>query len=224
MWLTVALAWLGCAAAAAFFSLPGSGGETSIFVWGTANSWLWIQVLIVPLLSMRLLSEEKRSGTLEALMTAPVNDHEVVLAKFLSANAVHAIAALILPLLAIPFVVAGKPPDWGQVAGAFVTALGIGAMFLAVGTFASSLTSAQVLAGFVTVLIEMALLLGPVLVLREIPRDHFAAQALSRGHLFTQIQEGALGILDLNHVVYQLVMAALFLLFAVRSLEVRKWK
>jgi ABC-2 type transport system permease protein len=223
-WVTLALAWLLCGAAAAFLALPASGGEASLLVFGSATWWLLIQVLIVPLLSMRLLSEEKRSGPIESLMTAPVHDHEVVLAKFLSAGVIHAIAALILPLLSIPLLLYGKAPDWGQVAGAYLTALGIGAMFLAVGTFASSLTSAQVLAGFVTVLIELALLAGPPLLIGRLPHDHFAANALARGQLFTQVQEGALGVLDANHFVYQLTMAALFLLFAVRSLEVRKWK
>lgn len=224
MWVTVALAWLGCGAAASFFALPDSTGEASIFVFNVASWWLVIQALIVPLLSMRLLSEEKRSGTIEALMTAPVHDHEVVLGKFLAANVVHALAALAIPLLALPFVVQGRPPDGGQLAGAYVTALGIGALFLAAGTFASSLTAAQVLAAFVTVLIELALLFGPMLLLRSLPPDHAAAAALARGHLFTHLQEGSVGILDVNHLVYQGVVAALFLLFAVRSLEVRKWK
>jgi ABC-2 type transport system permease protein len=224
MWVTVALAWLICAAAGYFFALPQSGGETSLFVFGAAGWWLLIQVLIVPLLSMRVLSEEKRAGTLEALMTAPVDDHEVVLGKFLAVNVVHAIAALIVPLLLIPFLIHGRSPDWGQVAAAYLTALGIGAMFLAIGVFASSVTSAQVLAGFVAVLIEAALVFGPPLALQHLPREHVLAQALARGHLFDHVREGSVGILDLNHVTYQLVMAALFLLFAVRSLEIRKWK
>jgi ABC-2 type transport system permease protein len=224
MWVTVALAWFFCAAAAYAFALPQSGGEISIFVFGAASWWLIVQILIVPMLSMRLLSEEKRAGTFEALMTAPVDDHEVVLGKFLAANVVHAIAALILPLMMIPFLIYGRTPDWGQVAGAFLTAVGIGALFLAIGIFASSLTSAQILAGFLTVLIEGALLFGPSLALQHLPADHVIVQGLRRGHLFTHVQEGSLGILDLNNATYQVVMAALFLLFAVRSLEIRKWK
>ena len=85
MWLTIAVAWLLAALAAYFFVLPTSGGETSIVrLRDLASWWLILQVLIVPILSMRLLSEEKRSGTIEALMTAPVADHEVVLGKFLA--------------------------------------------------------------------------------------------------------------------------------------------
>jgi ABC-2 type transport system permease protein len=105
-----------------------------------------------------------------------------------------------------------------------VTALGVGAMFLAVGLFASSLTSAQVLAGFITVLIEGAMLLGPMLALSKLEPDNPLAQALARGDLTGHVREGSVGILDANNVTYHVVMAALFLLFAVRSLEVRKWK
>ena len=224
MWMTVALAWLLGSLAACFFALPPSGGEVSQFVFGTASWWLALQILIVPILSMRLLSEEKRAGTLETLMTAPVADHEVVLGKFLAANVIHAIGALILPLATIPFVLYGKAPDPGQLAAAYLTALGIGAMLLAIGVFASSLTSAQVLAAFVTILIEGALLFAPLLAPRWLPPEHLLAQALSRGDVFLHVQTGSLGILDLNHFTYQAVMAALFLLFAVRSLEVRKWK
>jgi hypothetical protein len=102
--------------------------------------------------------------------------------------------------------------------------VGIGALFLGAGLFASSLTSAQVLAAFVAILIEAALLFGPSLAPRKLPPDHVLSQALARGDLFQHVQVGSIGVLDLNQVTYQLVMAALFLLFAVRSLEVRKWK
>ena len=75
------------------------------------------------------------------------------------------------------------------------------------------------------ILIEAALVFGPSLATRlPAGRITLVAQALARGDLFDHVQYGSLGILDLNHFTYQLVMAALFLLFAVRSLEVRKWK
>src|SRR4029079_16746644 len=96
----------------------------------------------------------------------------------------------------------GKSPDWGQVAGAFITSLGIGAMFLAVGVFASSVTSAQVLAGFLTVLLEAALIFGPSLAVEHLPQDHLVVKALEHGYLMRHVQEGALGIIDANHVAY----------------------
>jgi ABC-2 type transport system permease protein len=173
---------------------------------------------------MRLLSEEKRTGTLEALMTAPVSDHEVVLGKFLAGSAIHAIATLVLPLSTLPFVFYGKPPDLGQVTGAYLTAIGVGTTFLGVGVFASSLTSAQVLAAFVAMLIQAALVFGPSVVPRYLPPEHLIAQAVDRGNLVEHVKAGSLGILDLNHFTYQFVLAALFLLFAIRSLEVRKWR
>ena len=223
-WLTILLAWTLISVIGYFLVLPASGGEVSIFVFLMASWWLIIQLLIVPILSMRLLSEEKRTGTLEALMTAPVSDHEVVIGKFLAVFVVHAIASAIIPLSTLPFLVWDKPADPGQVLAAYLTAAGIGATFLGAGLFASALTSAQVLAAFVTILIEAALLFGPAVAPRYLPQEHVVVQALSRGDLFQHVQAGAIGVLDLNQVTYQLVMAALFLLFAVRTLEVRKWQ
>jgi ABC-2 type transport system permease protein len=223
-WLTLLVAWSLASVLAYFYVLPKSEGEVSMFVWGMASFWIFLQILICPILSMRLLSEEKRTGTLEALMTAPVSDHEVVIGKFLAANVIHAVAAAIVPLATLPFVLHGKSADLGQLTGAYVTAVGIGALFLGAGVFASSLTSSQVLAAFVTILIEAALVFGPSLTTRYLPPESPFRQAFVRGDLFEHVQYGSLGIVDLNYVAYHVVMAALFLLFAVRSLEVRKWR
>lgn len=225
MWLTVAVAWMLAALAAYFAVIPApGGGELSTFVYLTASWWLILQILIVPILSMRVLSEEKRTGTLETLMTAPVADHEVVLGKFLAVNVIHGVAALILPLLTVPFIIQGRPPDAGQMAATLLTAFGTGALLLAVGVFASSLTSAQVLAAFVAILIGSALIFGPTLARPWLSQEGLLAQALSRADVREQVRSGALGILDLNHFAYQAILAALFLLYAVRALEVRKWK
>jgi ABC-2 type transport system permease protein len=223
-WLTLVVAWTIASVLGYFWVLPGSGGEVSTFVFGMASWWLLVQMLIIPILAMRLLSEEKRTGTLEALMTAPVADHEVVIGKFLAVSAIHAVASAIIPLSTLPFLMYGKAPDPGQLLAAFLTAVGIGSTFLGAGLFASAITSSQVLAAFVTILIEGALLFGPSLAQRYLSPDHALAQGVSRGDFFQHVQAGSLGILDLNQVTYQLVIAALFLLFAVRSLEVRKWR
>jgi ABC-2 type transport system permease protein len=225
MWITVAVAWLLAALAAYFAVIPAAGGgELSTFVYRTASWWLILQMLIVPILSMRVLSEEKRTGTLETLMTAPVADHEVVIGKFLAVNVIHGVAALILPLLTLPFVIQGKVPDPGQMIATLLTALGTGALLLAVGVFTSSLTSAQVLAAFVAILIEAILIFGPTLAKPWLSEGSLFAQAMGRADMREQVLSGALGVLDLNHFAYQAIVAALFLFFAVRVLEVRKWK
>jgi ABC-2 type transport system permease protein len=223
-WLTILVAWILASVFGYFTALFRSGGEVSLFVWLMSQTWLMLQVLIVPILSMRLLSEEKRTGTIESLMTAPVADHEVVIGKFLATSVIHAVAALIIPLSTLPFIIYGKVPDFGQLLAAYLTAIGVGSMFLGIGLFASSLTSAQVLAAFVAMMIEAALVLAPSIMPLYLPPDHPVVQAMARGDLGDHVRAGALGIVDLNNFTYQLVMAALFLLFAVRSLEVRKWR
>ncbi len=224
MWFALALAWLLEGGMAYLWSLPASGGEVSRFIYDAASRWLAIQLLVVPVLCMRILSEEKRSGTFETLMTAPVADHEVVIGKFMAVWVVHAIAALIVPMLALTLIPYGGRPDPGQLIAAYLSLLGTGSVFLAIGVFASSLTQAQVLAAFISLILQLVMFLGPPLVLQQVPPEHPIALSLLRGSLATHVQAGSLGILDGNDFTYQLVMTALFLLFAVRSLEVRKWR
>src|SRR4051812_34079351 len=116
-------------------------------------------LLITPALTMRLLSEESRTGTLELLLTAPVKDWSVVLGKFLGALGLYvAMMALTLfyPLL---LVLLGGNPDWGPVLSGYVGVLLLGMAFLAVGLFASALTSNQMVAAVIAFVILLLLYL-----------------------------------------------------------------
>ncbi|HYC77305.1 MAG TPA: ABC transporter permease [Planctomycetota bacterium] len=224
MWAVLAAAWLLEGLLFKFTVLPLSRGDVSLIVHGAAGVWIRVQFLLAPLLCMRLLSEEKRAGTFEALMTAPVADHEVVLGKFLAVFLMHAVAALapvVLSLLSIRF---GGDPDPGQMAAAYLSTLGVGSLLLACGVFASAACATPVLAAFVGLVLGAALVAGPLFASLALPPDHWLVTALSYGAPLTHLEAGASGILDVNHVAYQTLVSALFLLFGTRVLEMRKWR
>lgn len=185
-------------------------------------------VLIVPVVTMRLVAEEKRSGTLEMLITLPVKDSEVILGKYLGALGlvlVLVLATALYPLLmfaprAFGFFWHLGTLDTGPVVSGYVGLALFSAAAVAVGLLVSSLTESQVIAFFVTfVVLASVYWIGDVgqyfhnvlgNVLHEISfREHFA----SFGR----------GLIDTTDVVFFVSVAALCLMFAFRALESRKW-
>jgi ABC-2 type transport system permease protein len=183
-----------------------------------------LQLLLIPLLTMRLLAEEKRSGTFEMLVTAPVRDHEVVLAKFLAAVVVCGAMWLILPLYAVVISRAGGNPDFGPVWGTYIGVVGVGVVFVSIGLMASAGTQHQILAAFVGIMLNIGVLYLP-LAADLLPESWSVLRGiLATGNLVAHSEEAARGILDLVNLSCQAALSALFLLFAVRILEVRKWR
>jgi len=139
-----------------FFFFPG------VFVFGRASfrtffDWMpaFLSVL-APALTMRLLAEEKKTGTLELLMTLPVNDAEVAVGKWLAATGIIAVGLLFTVLNAVaiaPLAVAGQGFDWGPVAGGYTGTLLLASTFVAVGLFFSSLTKNQVVSFILAVVV-----------------------------------------------------------------------
>src|SRR5690606_27209222 len=109
------------------------GAPLALFFGGTAFFWI-VLLFLTPILTMRSIAEERRSGSLESLLTAPVTAGQVVVGKFLGALAAYLF--LWLPTLVYAVIVAVYGSlDWGPVAAGYVGVLGIGALFLAVGIF-----------------------------------------------------------------------------------------
>jgi len=186
----------------------------------------WIYLFFVPAISMRLLAEDKKIGTVEVLMTLPLRDWEVVLAKYLAAFIFLTIALLVtFPLV---FVVAraaatGVTLDYGPIYGGYLAAILMGGAFLAVGIFFSSLTDNQIVA-FILSVVAMA-----VFLLIGIPDvvDYFPP-ALQRFvlniSLVSHFQSVGRGVIDSRDMIYYLSIIFLFLYATIRSVESRKWK
>jgi ABC-2 type transport system permease protein len=184
------------------------------------STWLML-LLLAPVLTMRLVSEELRSGSIEVLMTAPVTEGQVIAGKYLAAFTFYAF--LWLPTLAYAAVVAHySAVDWGPVAAGYVGVLGIGALFLAVGIFASATTRSQLVAAMVSVACVFLLFL--VGLFEELINNQAAKQAMGYVNLWGHIDELAKGIVDTRRLVYYLSASLFFLFLASRALEDKKWR
>ena len=183
-------------------------------------SWLML-LLVVPVLTMRLISEEMRSGSIEVLMTAPVTEGQVVAGKFLAAFAFY--AALWLPTVVYGLSIhIFEKVDWGPVAAGYVGVLLIGAFFLSIGVFASSMTRSQLLAAMITV--ALLLLLFLVSLFEALFNNETIKQALGFMNVWNHIEEFSTGIVDSRRLVFYLSGTFFFLFLASRALEDKKWR
>jgi len=177
-------------------------------------------LFLSPALTMRLMAEEEKLGTLELLMTAPVRDFEVILGKYLAALSmfgVMLIASFYYPALLAWF----GEPDWGPIFSGYLGILLLGSAFIAIGLFASSLTSNQIVAYVVGSVIILAFWF----VGRASPMvGETAAAVLNRISVSTHFSAFGRGIVDTNAVLYYLSITLLFLFLTIRSLETRRWR
>ncbi len=198
---------------------------TEVF-YGTGFFWL-VVLLATPVVTMRSFAYEKGSGTFETLMTAPVDDVEVVLAKF--SGALTFFMMLWLPLAAYPYILRRYAAEPLAVSGGIVgsTLLGIfliGCLFVAVGCFASSLTRNQLVAATNAFAIGMALFLLSFLSLLEPMQAGWQGEIASHISMIEHMRDFSRGVVDSQHVVYYLTMAAFFLYLNVKVVESRRWK
>ncbi len=197
-----------------------SGGEASVRdIFG--NYMPLILVFILPMLTMRLMSEEYRSGTIETLMTAPVNDAEVILGKFFGAVLFYFV--LLASTLVYPIVVSLYGPlDVGLTLSCYVGLMLVGSLYIAVGIFFSSCTRNQVIA----VLCSFVLLAVFTFLVHYIGQQQEGVVRVVMQHLsiISHFQDFSRGLVDITHVVFFLSSTCLFLFFAVKILEFRRWR
>ncbi|MFW5799127.1 MAG: ABC transporter permease, partial [Planctomycetota bacterium] len=193
--------------------------------WMLFNSIAGLLLLfIIPPLTMKTFAEEKRLGTMETLMTAPVTEPAVVLGKFFSVFAFY----VFLWLTTIPYLLILKNYtafDWGPVVTLYGGMMMLGATFIAMGILASSLTRDQIIALVVTVIaVSLWLTVPQVLTSYEkfaaSPVVRQIGQYMSVNHL---IGETALGLVSLKSVVFFVSVTVLLLFLAVKVVESRKW-
>ncbi len=198
---------------------PASGGGAPFVYYFTA-SWLTL-LLIAPVLTMRLVSEELRSGSIEVLMTAPVTEGQVIAGKFLASFTFYAF--LWLPTLAYALTISAfEKVDWGPVLAGYVGVLLIGALFLSIGTFASAMTRSQLLAAMTTTALLFILFL--VGVFDRLASSDAAKKAIGYVNVWSHIDEFASGIVDSRRLVFYLSGTVFFLFLASRALEDKKWR
>jgi ABC-2 type transport system permease protein len=179
-----------------------------------------IGLFLIPLISMRLFAEEKRQGTIELLVTSPVHDLEIVLGKWLSAVIMYSALLLVL-LLDYCFLFIYGRPDWKPVVTGFLGVLLLGACLLSLGTFISTTTKNQIVAGAVG--FALALLLW-ILDWTTAFGNSPTVQVLSYASILSHLDSFARGVIDSKDVIYYLSMIFLGLFLTTRSLESLRWR
>ncbi|HMO03389.1 MAG TPA: ABC transporter permease [Kiritimatiellia bacterium] len=202
--------------------VPGIGVMNLMF--GSPFYWM-TQMVVVPLLTMRLFAEERRTGTLETLLTAPVSDAAVVGAKFAGVYSFYLVMWMptLLFLAVLHGLSAEIPPfDPGAVAGGYIGAALTGALFLAIGLVCSLTTSNQIIAAITCFALMILFFFSGFL---EFISFHPAAVAVAdylspHRHMI----EFSRGAIDSRAVVFYLGATYFFLFSATRILESRHWK
>ena len=195
------------------------GGEASLR--SLCDFWIiLILVFVLPMLTMRLVSDELRVGTIETLMTAPITEIEVVLGKFCGAFVFYLI--LLAAILLYPFLLQMYGPvDSKLLFCNYLGLLLLGALYIAVGLFFSSCTKHQVIA----VLLSFALLALMTFASHALAQlvEGWPRVLLQQLSIRTHFHDFVRGMLDLNHVVFFLTTTAFFLFVTVKRLEMRRW-
>ena len=186
----------------------------------------WVYLFFVPAISMRLLAEDKKIGTVEVLMTLPLRDWEVVLAKFLAAFIFLAVALLLtLPLVVIvaQSAATGIKLDYGPIIGGYLSAVLMGGAFLAIGIFFSSMTDNQIVA-FILSIVAMAIffLIGLPDIAKFFP--HVLQRFILNISLVSHFYSVERGVIDTRDMLYYASVIFIFLFATIRSVESRKWK
>ncbi|HEY8239867.1 MAG TPA: ABC transporter permease [Kiritimatiellia bacterium] len=191
-----------------------------------ATPFFWmIMLVIVPVLTMRLIAEEKRSGTFETLLTAPVSDLSVVMAKYFGAVSFYVM--LWLPTVAYVFILRRfssvmAPIDFGPMMGGYLGAFLVGLFFISVGLFCSALTSNQIVAAIMAFALIGGLFFAGLF--QYVSHNELVKACSIYVSSYTHMYDFSRGAIDTRPVVLYL-SGAMFMLFAtVKVVESRKWK
>jgi ABC-2 type transport system permease protein len=179
-----------------------------------------VTLFVLPMITMRTYSEEKRSGTIELLLTAPLTDLEIILGKFLGALALYALMLLVtVPTITLLFWYGD--PDWKPVVTSYLGLLLIGGSFISYGLFISSLTRNQIVAGVLTFCTLLMLLLvswmqdfvGPV-----------GQSIISALAVFEHFEDFSKGVIDTKHLVYYASVITFGLFLTAKSVDSERWR
>ena len=181
-----------------------------------------IWLFITPALTMRLLAEESRTGTIELLLTNPVRDIEVVIGKYLGAlGFLLVMLACTLYYPALLFIFGEPDPDVGPMISGYVGVILQGAAFLAVGLLASSLTQNQIVAAVLTFAILLIMWLSES-VANFVGRP--IGDLMRYLSVTSHFQDFSRGVIDTTHVIYFLSVVAAALFLTLLSLQSRRWR
>jgi ABC-2 type transport system permease protein len=177
-------------------------------------------LIMLPMITMRTYSEEKRSGTIELLLTSPVTDFEIIMGKFLGALTLYAVM-LAVTLVHIAILFWAGDPEWKPILAGYLGLLLMGACFISVGLLISSMTKNQIVAAVAT--FAVFLLLWVINWIGETggPTTQKVVSYLSITEHFEDFTKG---VLDTKHLVYYLSFITFGLYLTARSVDTERWR
>jgi ABC-2 type transport system permease protein len=179
-----------------------------------------IGLFFIPMITMRLFAEEKRTGTIELLATSPIRDLEIILGKWLAAMLLYS-CLLLFTAVNFAFLFRYGNPDWKPLAMGYLGLLLQAGALLAIGTFISTLTKNQIIAGAATFGVE--LLLWVIAWVGEYETATWA-RVLSYLSIITHFESFGRGVLDSKDAIFYLTVIFLGLFFTARSMESLRWR
>lgn len=185
----------------------------------------WVFLFLIPAVTMRSFAEEKKAGTIELLLTRPLSDTQIILAKYLACIILVILALLPTLVYYISVYKLGNPPgdmDKGQTWGSYLGLLFLAGGFVSIGVFASAITNNQVVSFILAVILCFFCYSGFA----------YAGQFLSSGSLGNMVQQMGIsahyssmsrGVIDTRDVLYFVSLSAVFILLSKTTMESRKW-
>jgi len=205
----------------AFFFYQVMAMGSSSYIGDVFSTMFMFSMMIMPIITMRSMSDDRKNKTDQALLTAPVSVTGIVMGKFLAAFGVYAIAltAAMLPALTMSLFSTAFP--WGILIGDYIGTLLYGAAMISIGVFISSLTVSQVIAAIGTFII--AILLMFVDQIATAMSENFIGTVLSWLSFTSRYDGFTRGIFSISNAIYFVSVAAVFVFLTARKLESRRW-
>ncbi len=179
-----------------------------------------ILLLVVPMMTMGLFSEEKKRGTIELLLTTPVGNYQALLGKYF-ASLTFLLILLASSAITISPLFMYSQPDWKPILSGYLGLLLYGAALLALGVFISTLTENQIVAVILTFGVSLVLWLVSVFASSATGAAKDVINYLS---VISHLDDFIKGVIDTSHVIYYVTFAFVGLFLAYRSLESMRWK
>ena len=208
------------------------GGDSNVFDYGVASPdglfilAPWVFLFLIPAITMKMFAEEKKNGTIALLLTKPLTDYSIIIAKFLAGLSLVVVSVLPTLVYVITIYQLGLPKgnlDLGGIMGSYIGLVLLGAIFVSIGVFCSSITDNQIVAFVLAVFFSAFMYIGfeymsRIPVLSDV--DLFI-KSLGISHHYSSISRG---VIDTRDVIYYLSAVGFFLLLTKLSLASRNWE
>jgi ABC-2 type transport system permease protein len=191
---------------------------------GWAGTMIFLAIFIAPMITMRVLSEEKQTGTIELLLTSPVRDWELVIGKFLAALGVWMVI-LVLTLAYVVILRIFGDPDMVPIATSYLALVLFGAASISIGVLTSAFSPNQIIAVFTAFFIMLVLWIASFLGQLPLPggSNNALGGILSYMSIYDHTNDMVKGVLDSKDILYYLSVTVGCLFLSTRAIEARRW-